>query len=187
MMNKFVYNGRDKKDEVGKNSPFGVAIVIAIMLMGVLGAAALPLVFFAAAGYIIYQQNKAKKEGVGSENSGGVERKEGDIRTVLSEAFADIKQNATKENTASLDESGRKHMDSKFEDVRRRQNRKKDGETFYSSLSRSEKTHFNSLEYYGHDEYAHRCDELKDLLNAGIIEMPEYKDRLSLLKEEFKR
>ena len=84
--------------------------------------------------------------------------------------------------------AAREHMDSKFNDARRRQSgEKKDGETFYSMLSRSEQTHYDSFLTDSHDEYTHRKNELKDLLNAGIIEMPEYKDRMALLKEEFKK
>ena len=110
-------------------------------------------------------------------------------RPTVKNVFADFigSGEASKKQETST-KAAREHMDSKFKDARRRQSgEKNDGETFYSMLSRSEQTHYDSFSSDSHDEYTHRKNELKDLLNAGIIEMPEYKDRVALLKEEFKK
>jgi hypothetical protein len=37
------------------------------------------------------------------------------------------------------------------------------------------------------EEFANRAQELKDLLNAGIIEQPEYNERLADLRDEWRR
>lgn len=208
VMNMFMHdfrngrNGGDRKDGEQKHSPVGLIMVIAIMLLGSIGIAALPLLFFAGVGYIAYMANKEKtdKEG-GASASETFKNKmqqfqqkldsmdEAGTRPTVKNVFADFIGNGEASKVqADASKSARAHMDSKFKDARLRQSGdKKDGETFYSMLSRSEQTHFDSFSSDSHDEYAHRSNELKDLLNAGIIEMPEYKERMALLKEEFKR
>ncbi len=200
-MNKFVYNGRNGRDGEEKQFPIGVILVIVIMLLGSIGIAALPLLFFAGAGYIIYMANKEKEGKDGGANvSETLKSKmeqfqqkldsmdESGTRPTVKNVFSDVigKSENTKAGFGAS-KSAREHMDSKFKDARRRQSGSRDGETFYSMLSRSEQTHYDSFSSDSHDEYTHRSNELKDLLNAGIIEMPEYKDRMALLKQEFKR
>ena len=205
VMNRFVYNGRngrDGKNGEQKHSSAGLIIVIAIMLLSGLGIAALPLLFFAGVGYIIYMAKKAEEEGKDGTSTAEVfknkmeqfqkkldDMDESGTRPTVKNVFSDFIGSgdaSKKQETAS--KAAREHMDSKFKDARRRQSGdKKDGETFYSMLSRSEQTHYDSFSSDNHDEYTHRSNELKDLLNAGIIEMPEYKERMALLKEEFKR
>lgn len=51
-------------------------------------------------------------------------------------------------------------------------------------LSSSERLHLESLGDEGHDEYRHQTQELRDLLSAGIIDRPEYNDRMALLRTE---
>ena len=200
-MNDF-RNGRNGKNGDGKQFPAGIIVVIAIMLLGSLGIAALPLLFFAGVGYIIYMAKKAEDEGKdGTGTVGTLKDKmekfqekldsmdEAGERPTVKNVFADfIGSGEASQKQEQSAKAAREHMDSKFKNARNRQaGEQKDGDTFFSMLSRSEQTHYDSLAAADHDEYTHRKNELKDLLNAGIIEMPEYKDRMQLLKEEFKK
>ncbi|MEG1850148.1 MAG: hypothetical protein RR197_06280 [Oscillospiraceae bacterium] len=51
-------------------------------------------------------------------------------------------------------------------------------------LSPSEQQHLDSLSDDRHDELLHHAQALKDLLRAGIIEQPEYQDRLHALYQD---
>lgn len=49
-------------------------------------------------------------------------------------------------------------------------------------LSESERIHLSSMNSPRHDDFTHKSEELKDLLEAGIIERAEYNDRLRSLR-----
>ena len=176
----------------------GAIAALIILISSALGVAAIPILIIGGIAYAgtVYIKKQSEEQGISMSET--VKKKSAEMMNRLdeieesgriptvSDLFSDARRKQFRDANASAD-SARQHMESKFETARRRQKNSSDGETLYSMLSRSEQTHYDSFSSDFHDEYTHRSNELKDLHRAGIIDSAEYKDRMAMLKAEFKK
>ena len=188
----------ERNDQENKKAIGGIIAVIVVLLLNATGGALLPILIIAGIAYAIIVYIKKQSEEQGISMSETVKKKSAEVMNRLdeieesgriptvSDLFSDARRKQFRDANASAD-SARQHMESKFETARRRQKSSTDGETLFSMLSRSEQTHYESFSSDFHDEYTHRSNELKDLHRAGIIDSAEYKDRMAMLKAEFKK
>lgn len=151
--------------ETKKSTPAGMALFVALMIVFMMGPLAVlllpPLALAATVGYSVLKQKR-------SESGQSTEPK--DMLAAIMQKFGfatggeqpPARTGAAGRYDRSTAESGLNDM-----------------------LSDSERLHLSSLSG-DHDEVEHHREALKDLLEAGIIEKDEYRDRMASLRRDYR-